>query len=882
MARPKVFLGLAAVIACVGLAIFQPLPEWSAGAVARRARVLFQEYPGAYALLGYGALVALLVQVALPLLIPRVANSPNLWTSRTAFVLLTVATVMLLRWPGLAPLELNPDESEELAIALTLREDPRYWLSAEAGTHGPLVAFALLPVQWFGMQLEYGAARLVGLGLMLGSIFFLFGTLRSFFPEFISRAALLPLTLCIAFLREGDYLAYNAEHPTILLLCAGAYGCARLAAGAAGGIYRRAAATGLALGLVPFSKLQGVPIGLALAVCALLVLLTRFRGQPRKQGGAGLALCAGGVLPAALVAVYLWRQDLFAHFWTNYIIANLVYTNSSGMDLAQKLESAGGLFREEPVDELLLPYFGYILAAGLALLVLGYAGRLISRPAGRPRTGWPLLLAAGFVLLASVAAVFATGFTLSHYLLFLPFPSAFLAAALLATLCEYKLGRAFGLALVCVYLVSAVTVASRLALEPALEYVRGHSWSPVLSVGSLEALDEGNPWLARRPEEPDPVAGLICRYSRPGDKLVVWGWMDRYYVLAGRRPGTGFCEVGHFLLHGDRPFQDYNYRLYLKQFDQARPSVFVDAVDPESFIIDDPKEYAHERYPELRDRIAANYVQVAEMFGARVYVSKDRLAELPPTEAMTLALRPVATHQTEWQGGVARGAGGDSFLVFAPTQPQWATAISIRCTPEANAAAGQLRLFWKRPDQPDFPEEQGRALDLKRGAGEQTLTFPVAETIEQIRVHPDTRAGACTLHAIVLHSPFTFVNEKGEYPALIEKVRETARLLLPQGATVLVVSHGDDDLLQLPGRKGQHFPQNASGSYLGYTPDEDEAITRLEALRAKGGQFLLFPKTEFWWLQEYPAFRRHLDTHYPRIHQDPDCIIYQLSRRSAP
>jgi hypothetical protein len=118
---------------------------------------------------------------------------------------------------------------------------------------------------------------------------------------------------------------------------------------------------------------------------------------------------------------------------------------------------------------------------------------------------------------------------------------------------------------------------------------------------------------------------------------------------------------------------------------------------------------------------------------------------------------------------------------------------------------------------------------------------------------------------------------EAEYRQMIRQVRATAAKIVPPGATVLVVSKGDDDLLQLPGRTGLHFPQKKDRSYLGYTPDEDEAIANLEAARANGAQFLLFPQTAFWWLEDYQKFRRHLEGRYQRLGGGDSCVIYRLS-----
>jgi hypothetical protein len=122
-----------------------------------------------------------------------------------------------------------------------------------------------------------------------------------------------------------------------------------------------------------------------------------------------------------------------------------------------------------------------------------------------------------------------------------------------------------------------------------------------------------------------PVARVVRHFAEPGEKLVVWGWMDRFYLLTGMRPGTLHCNS---LLEILGPHQDYFLSLYLRQFDQARAPVFIDAVGPNSFIFTDKARYGHENFPELRRRIAADYEQVGELSGVRVYVRKERLGRL--------------------------------------------------------------------------------------------------------------------------------------------------------------------------------------------------------------------------------------------------------------
>jgi hypothetical protein len=124
------------------------------------------------------------------------------------------------------------------------------------------------------------------------------------------------------------------------------------------------------------------------------------------------------------------------------------------------------------------------------------------------------------------------------------------------------------------------------------------------------------------------------------------------------------------------------------------------------------------------------------------------------------------------------------------------------------------------------------------------------------------------------------------YPQLIERIRETVRNAVPPDATVLVVSKGDDELLNLYGRRALHFPQVEGGVYAGHHPaDSAEAIAHLVALRAKGADYLVFPRPALWWLNHYAGLRQHLESEYSAIvRQKNTCVIYALgsSRKANP
>jgi GT2 family glycosyltransferase len=165
---------------------------------------------------------------------------------------------------------------------------------------------------------------------------------------------------------------------------------------------------------------------------------------------------------------------------------------------------------------------------------------------------------------------------------------------------------------------------------------------------------------------------------------------------------------------------------------------------------------------------------------------------------------------------------------------------------------------------------------------------PQAATLEElkrelaaVRQHGESIQAA--LYDLQLSPPEPVSGKEASYRQLVRRIRETVRAALPREAIVLVLSKGDQLILDLYGRRAWHFPQTADGRYGGYYPKRGlSAVAHLEAVRARGGEYLLLPATSLWWLDHYPEFRRHLERRYLRVVAEPDtCVIYSLTERPA-
>ena len=118
-----------------------------------------------------------------------------------------------------------------------------------------------------------------------------------------------------------------------------------------------------------------------------------------------------------------------------------------------------------------------------------------------------------------------------------------------------------------------------------------------------------------------------------------------------------------------------------------------------------------------------------------------------------------------------------------------------------------------------------------------------------------------------------------EYEQLIRNIHDIVVGNLHQGARLLVVSRGDDQLVRFDDREAWHFPRADDGKYAGYHPDSSEdALEHLQKLQDGGARYLLVPASSFWWLDYYPGLFHHLVQWGTMLWDDESCVIFGLER----
>lgn len=117
-----------------------------------------------------------------------------------------------------------------------------------------------------------------------------------------------------------------------------------------------------------------------------------------------------------------------------------------------------------------------------------------------------------------------------------------------------------------------------------------------------------------------------------------------------------------------------------------------------------------------------------------------------------------------------------------------------------------------------------------------------------------------------------------EYQQLVRRLHGAVMRSVPAGATLLVVSKGDDELVTFENRDAWHFPRAANGQYAGYHPaSSEEALAHLEQMRGHGAEYLVVPAPSFWWFDHYSELADHLWQSTAVVRDDDVCVIFALS-----
>jgi hypothetical protein len=524
------------------------------------------------------------------------------WRSPALFAALALLSIAAFRWPLVCDnRELqDPDESQMMAGALTLNHDPLYWKSVDGQTRGPMDDWPLLAALRMSGRLDYTAARLVSVILAWVCVMCAWLALRHIFTDQWARLLVLPLLAVHAFSDSWSFVQYGSEHVTdALVALASAFLLAAWRPTEPAPSPRRLLVTGLALGAVPFAKLQGVPIAAWIAAFAAwqIAATPGASRQPLR-----LASLLGGALTVPL-AMLLWiaRRGTWDDFCEGYILDNIRYAGDRWFSWAQTPGKLKELCELAPGAQAFLLWT--LVAAALGLIAQPFFGRQHRRCA---------VFALGLTV-ASAYAAMAPGRMFQHYLQLIFFPAGLLLGIMAGAAIEAVRRMSPNRAAIRTASQAAI-MAAFLALGVAPQVIwRAHEGEP----------SQGRFVATRGTPQRSAVSDAILSHARAGERLGIWGWAPKFWVQTGliqaTRDGNTSRQIEEY------PKESHYYReRFMSDLVKSRPPVLIDAVGEGNFAYHDRDAAGHETFGDLSSYMSENYRQVGDIEGTRIYVRNDR------------------------------------------------------------------------------------------------------------------------------------------------------------------------------------------------------------------------------------------------------------------
>ena len=626
-----------------------------------------------YLALAIPAVLALLSHYSARGIFPLRGRAGRIVGSRALLFGSIAVGLFVCRFPVLLRNHFNPDESQFLAAADKLFIDPVFFRSVDCGSSGPGNIYPLMLPALAGISPDYVSSRLVGLLLILLSIYFLYRGFAVLGADDVARIAILPAFGFFALAAHPDFVHYSSEHVP-LLLCSLAFFAAIHAIRRPESGARPLIGLGALTAAAFFTKMLSVPIiAAAAAVAASSVYLNGASRWPWRP----ILLLFAGFAPLPLInacvcaAAGVWRD-----FWTAYVLGNWQYAQAKASTtflsefpqfasylvltrefqfliltfLALLAVSVYQTMRREPRGESAL----FIEIATVITGVLAAAVYVKSAEAARPQSGLYALCFLG----AGVAAVFlaATARWEDRAIRWFGLLSAaMLAAALFSVYAARRMFPHYELLLVIPLCMAMAWILIRRpdtraagllerrapppALRPRLSFVLLFL---ALSAGSAKYLVPGLLYNVYPPPPPtlaNPGSELIQKLTRPRSRIVVWGWNSEVYLGAGRSPATrDISGAGTFMLAGAR-IGSFGRERFLRDLRRRPADLFIDALDTSCCYFDDRNKYGFDLLPEIKSYIYGRYIQVSDADSERFYMRRDLVGIGNPKPCAADAIR---------------------------------------------------------------------------------------------------------------------------------------------------------------------------------------------------------------------------------------------------
>lgn len=484
---------------------------------------------------------------------------------------------------------INPDEALMAANALKAHYGWLNWTIIDPLTSGPLNSSILAWPRLFGADITFFGARLTGALLLFSAATMIFLVAIRISDLTAAIIASFPLLFFTATTSHYDFVHYTSELLPVFLIVIGICGYLLTDKHRSLPILSIAA---LALGCVPYAKLQASPI----AALVGLFLLSRCLPLKNQSRFKFFVILGAAVVPTAIFLGPLAVGGEFDDFYESYFAVQASRVVAWHDYLPLMIWNTPSFF------SLLLAVVSMTI---IAVLFQASKGWKSYRPTSEDKR---LFLLTATTIPIAYFCVVATGRRFSHYLLIL-IPLVALAQLCLAAIAA-KRPRSSVAPYFFLYILLALLMLPT-AIKEQRENVFVRADGAFLHGLAFEA-PRRLQWL--KPKE--------------NDKILCWGWQAECYVdnvLQGAtREATNENQIR------ETPLKQYFRQRFMTDLSKSRPTFILDAVAPGSFGFKDVAHQSVQSFPELRSFVERDYERITTSGDdcPRLYVERQRLTEI--------------------------------------------------------------------------------------------------------------------------------------------------------------------------------------------------------------------------------------------------------------
>lgn len=520
--------------------------------------------------------------------------------SPASFILVLCLGVFILRLPNMIIPRLDVDEEQWIVAGISYLHGGVFWQSITGNTSGPLVfslPLIMIPVD----GLNYTTIRLFGmLVCIIPAIYMIWKSLKLLYGSTAAQISLISLFIFFASINEGDFIAYNSEHLPMLLTSLAIYFLFRMSYTGSHSSVSNILVLGLVLGIMPYTKLQIMPLGICIGLIGIADLIIQKKLTIGMRAKRVLILSAAALFPTILVGIYLTIHHAWGDFWINYIQNNLQYAMHNGAN-SQLFPVYSGMDKMIFVPLLLLKNH-YLTKFVVTHILIVFILALFQIRSGLLKSIFydKFLWYSILILFSSYLSVSAPGNRFNHYIYLFIFPFVFTTGCFIGKLLSFKELRSSYQAFIFIPCLIYIFLVFLKSPTP-----QGYDF--VVSKQTLSMTEQ---------------AKIIKKYTHPGEWMSLWGWGINGFVETDLVMANKSNSPYWSMFNGDNPSL---LEEYIGEIKAKKPIVFVDAM-PEIMLV--KEKFRHENYPLLNQYITQNYKKVGEYEYKRIYVRNDRQREV--------------------------------------------------------------------------------------------------------------------------------------------------------------------------------------------------------------------------------------------------------------